>query len=102
MRRKDFILVVIGAIILGALVSREYPRFGFVFSLVVMAFYLMAGMRGVLSCVRRFRSASGRAKVCVGLAVATLLIIITALLGGGISYFLLLVVLAVDYLIYDK
>ena len=77
--RKTAVAVVVVWTVLGALLEHDYPTAGLVVSLGSIGYYLLL---------------VGRRRIGY--------VLIRAVLTGSVSYFLLLVVLAADYFVYDR
>ena len=102
MSGKSFILIIVGLVILGALLNRDYPAAGLVATLIALAFYLLVTARRTVSCLLHFRRMSRRRQVRAVISVAVLGLMLSAWFSGAVSYFMLLVLLAVDYMMYDS
>lgn len=83
----------------GALVSREYPQAGFVMSLCGMVFYLCADIPGIVKHIRSSGKADTYVKVKVFLWLLFLFVTLGAVFGKAVSYFYVLVLLGVDYIL---
>lgn len=102
MSGKSFILIIVGLVILGALLNRDYPAAGLIATLIALALYLLVTARRTVSCLFRFRTMSRRRQLRVIISVAVLGLMLSAWFSGAVSYFMLLVLLAVDYMMYDS
>ena len=100
--KRTLILVVVALVIVGALLHRESPRGGIVMTTGAMALYLLAQVRMTVNNLRHFRTVSGRRKVQAIVAVAMLLVLVSAWSTGSVYYFMLLVLLAADYLMTES
>ena len=88
--RKTAVAVVVVWTVLGALLGHDYPTAGLVVSLGSIGYYLLlVGRRRI-------------GYLLVATAACMLYVLIRAVLTGSVSYFLLLVVLAADYFVYDR
>ena len=101
MSGKSFILIVVGLVVLGALLNRDYPAAGLAATLVALAFYLLGTVRRTVACLLRFRSMPRRRQARAVISVAVLSLLLSAWFSGAVSYFMLLVLLAADYMMYD-
>ncbi len=101
MSGKSFILIVVGLVVLGALLNRDYPAAGLAATLVALAFYLLGTVRRTVACLVRFRSMPRRRQARAVISVAVLSLLLSAWFSGAVSYFMLLVLLAADYMMYD-
>ena len=89
--RKTAVAVVVVWTVLGALLGHDYPTAGLVVSLGSIGYYLL-----------NLDRTTERQRLLVATAACMLYVLIRAVLTGSVSYFLLLVVLAADYFVYDR
>ncbi len=102
MSGKSFILTIVGLVVLGALLNRDYPAVGLAATLVALGGYLLVTSRRTVNALAHFRSMPRRCQARAIISVAVLLLMLSAWFSGVISYFMLLVLLAVDYMMYDN
>ncbi len=102
MKRKDLILTVLAVLIGAALLGREYPVAGKVVIVTAMIFYLLVDVTRFISTARRLGKTRGTARARVVMWTVLLAITLMAAFGGKVSYFLLLVLLAVDYILTER
>ena len=102
MSGKSFVLIIVGLVVLGALLHRDYPAAGLVATLVALAVYLLVTVRRTVSCLLRFRRMPRRRQVRAVISLAVLGLMLSAWFSGVVSYFMLLVLLAADYMMYDS
>ena len=102
MNKRKFILIVVAVIVVGALLHREFPQAGVVVTLAAVALYLLAGARRTVRYLRRFRAITARQRVQAIVALAMLVVMVSAWMTGSVYYFMLLVLLAADYLASQK
>ncbi len=102
MSSKNLIPVLGAIIVVGALIQRDFQRAGLIVALLAIAVLLIVRFRMVVHHVRRFRFLSRIGKVRVMTYLGLLYIFIHALVAGQIAYFLLLLILGIEYLIDDR
>lgn len=98
MTKRNLILIVVALIIVGALLQREFPRAGIVLTIIAMIFYLLAGAKQTVRILRGFRTARHQQRLQAAVAVTMLLVLVSAWMSGSVYNFILLVLLAADYL----
>ena len=97
--RKTFILYVIGALVVSVFLSRLYFPVGKTVVIAAIAFYLLPGARGIYRKVRSFGKLSAYGRLTAVTYLLLLLLLISVILGGSIPYFLILVLLGIDYFV---
>ena len=97
--RKTAVAVVVVWTVLGALLGHDYPTAGLVVSL---GYYLLLVGRRRIGYLLNLDRTTERQRLLVATAACMLYVLIRAVLTGSVSYFLLLVVLAADYFVYDR
>ena len=97
---KTLIQIIVVVIVVGALLHHNYPIAGL--SVALAAIGLLRNLRTCIRDIRRFKQLTRTAKVRLVTFTALLYILIHALVTGTIPYFLLLMMLGIDYLIYDN
>ena len=102
MSGKSFILIIVGLVVLGALLNRDYPAAGLVATLVALGGYLLMTSRRTITVLTHFGRSARRCRIRAIISVAVLVLMLSAWFSGAVSYFMLLVLLAVDYMMYDK
>lgn len=100
--RKNLIPLVVSLIVIGALIFRDYPQVGLWVTIVALSLYIIADLPRTVAALRSYSQTSQRQKIKLGLVFAMALILISASVSGNIYYFLTLVVLAVDFIMFDK
>lgn len=99
---QALIRILVVVTVVGALLYRDYRMAGLVLTLCAVGFYLLFNTRSALRCAFRFRHIRGRQRLRLLTYVALLYIFIGGIVNNTIFYFLLLLVFAVDYLLYDN
>ena len=94
--------VVVVWTVLGALLGHDYPTAGLVVSLGSIGYYLLLVGRRRIGYLLNLDRTTERQRLLVATAACMLYVLIRAVLTGSVSYFLLLVVLAADYFVYDR
>ncbi len=102
MSTKNLIPVLGTVIVVGALVQRDFPLAGLVVTLSAVATLLVVRFRTMVHHVRRLKSLSRIGKIRVMTYVGLLYIFIHAVIAGHVAYFLLLLILGIEYLIDDR
>ena len=97
--RKTFILYVIGALVVSVFISRLYYPVGKIVVIAAIALYLLPGARGIYRRVRGFRKLPAYGRLTTVTYILLLLFLISVILGGSIPYFLILVLLGIDYFV---
>ena len=82
--------------------AKEFVDTGLSVALAAIGLYLLRNLRTCIRDIRRFKQLTRTAKVRLVTFTALLYILIHALVTGTIPYFLLLMMLGIDYLIYDN
>lgn len=100
--RKTAVAVVVVWTVLGALLGHDYPTAGLVVSLGSIGYYLLLVGRRRIGYLLNLDRTTERQRLLVATAACMLYVLIRAVLTGSVSYFLLLVVLAADYFVYDR
>lgn len=83
----------------GALLSREYPQVGFITAVCSMAAYVCADIGRVAGYIKNIKTADSPVKVRFAMWVLFLVITISAIITHKVSYFFVLVLLGLDYLL---
>lgn len=102
MSSKNLIPILGAVIVVGALIQRDFQLAGLIVALGPVALLLVLRFRAALYNVRRFSSLPRIGKVRVMTYLGLLYIFIHALASGQIAYFLLLLILGIEYLIDDR
>lgn len=99
---KTVIQIVVAVTVVGALINHDYKLPGLIVSLIAVGFYLVLNLRMTVARLIHFRHTDriGRVRLFTGIGI--LYIFISALVTGSVYYFLLLLMLGIDYLIFDK
>ena len=100
--RKTAVAVVVVWTVLGALLGHDYPTAGLGVSLGSIGYYLLLVGRRRIGYLLNLDRTTERQRLLVATAACMLYVLIRAVLTGSVSYFLLLVVLAADYFVYDR
>ena len=97
---KTLIQLVVVVIVVGALLHSKYPTAGLIVALCAIGVYLLRNLPTAIRDIRHFKNRN--AKVRLVTFTALLYILIHGAVTGTIPYFLLLLMLGIDYLIYDN
>lgn len=100
--RKTVIQLVLAATVIGALLYRDYRIAGLTVTLAAIGFYLIFNTRTAVPLVRRFRRTSNVERLKLTAYAALLYIFISGIVTHTIYYFLLLLILAIDYFLSDN
>lgn len=95
-------MAVLAAITVGVLVSRGYPQAGFVISVTSLAALFISGIRRALGGVLRYRHLPPLSRAWIALQGVQLIILVNSITVHRVAYFPVLLVLAAEYLIWDK
>ena len=98
--RKTAVAVVVVWTVLGALLGHDYPTAGLVVSLGSIGYYLLLVGRRRIGYLLNLDRTTERQRLLVATAACMLYVLIRAVLTGSVSYFLLLVVLAVGIFLF--
>ncbi len=102
MNAKSLIPVLGAVIVVGALLQRDFPTAGLIVSLSAVGILLALRLKGTIRNIRCFKRLPRIGKVRVMTYAGLLYILVHALVSGEISYFLLLLILGIEYLIDDR
>ncbi len=100
--RRNIILGVLGAIILGALLGREFPLAGLAVSASAIMAYVAMGARATVGRLRRWRSSGWEQRAQAAIPLIMLLAVAGSFFSHEMPYFIILVLLLAEYMIYDK
>ena len=100
--KKNAVQGVVAFIVIGALLGHDYPRTGWGVALCSVGFYLLLVGRRTIGYLFNFGAVDGERKTlaATGLCIAGLFVHGAA--TGAMSNFPLVLLLAVDYFIYDR
>ena len=84
------------------MLARVNRTAGFVMTLVVMVFYLAIDMIRTLRTARHLRRTDTAGKLRVAMWAVLLITTVTAAFSDSVSYFILLVLFAGDYLLTER
>jgi hypothetical protein len=103
---RNMLLTVAIVFAAGALLRRVFPLAGLVVIACALLFYVLCRAGRAIRTIRNFSRASGAAKgllfVWVGMALSAWSVVWAIFRGGDVSYFLVLVLLAADFLLRQK
>lgn len=99
---KTAIQIVVCGIVIGALVIRDYPKIGLYWIVFCVAAYLAFVARRRCAFLLGLKKNSKEKKILALSWVALMCVWIGMLWSGNVRYFLLVLLLAVDYWFYDK
>jgi hypothetical protein len=99
---KTLIQLVVVVIVVGALLHSKYPTAGLIIALCAIGVYLLRNLPTAIRDIRHFKQLNRNAKVRLVTYTALLYILIHGAVTGSIPNFLLLLMLGIDYLIYDN
>ncbi len=100
--KKNLILAVLFIIVIGALLSREYKTAGLIVSLIPIGFYIAVNTRRAIAYVIHLKRISSRQKMNALSYIIITYIFIHAIVTSKIYYFMLLIMLSIDFIIEDK
>ena len=99
---KTAIQAVVSGVVIGALLSRDYPKEGLVVSACFIAFYLGLTFRRRMCYLLHFVSGGIEKRFLAVSWLCTLYLLVAALVAGTVYNFFLLLALGLDYFLYDK
>ena len=99
---KTAIQAVVSGVVIGALLSRDYPKAGLVVSACFIAFYLGLTFRRRMCYLLHFVSGGIEKRFLAVSWLCTLYLLVAALVAGTVYNFFLLLALGLDYFLYDK
>ncbi len=100
--KKTAVQGVVAIVVIGALLGRDYPLAGRIVSMCAVGGYLLLVGRRALGYLLRFASVTGERKVLALTALGMSGVFVHAAVAGRISYFPIVLLLAVDYFVYDR
>lgn len=86
-------------LIVGVLFRKGFPQAGHWITVAALGYYLVANVRAFGASVRRFAGLPLREKAHLAIVVVVAVLFVRAFFIFTVSYFLVLVLLAVDYLL---
>lgn len=98
---KNLIPALGALVVVGALLQRDFPTAGLIVTLIAVGVLLVVRFRRTVRGVRGFKRLPRLGKVRLITYTGLLYILLHALLAGEVSYFLLLLILAIEYLLDD-
>ncbi len=100
--KRKYIIPALVVVILGALVGREYPVAGYWTVVAGFGSYTLTGCVPMIGDLRNFRHLSNRGKARVISWAVMLGVLVSVLWSGRPLYFSILLMLAVEYLLYEN
>lgn len=100
--RKTLILIVVAVSVIGALIYHDCRTAGLIVSLLGIGAYLALELRFLIAGIIHFRKAGSAARIRLAVGIVLGYVFVSALAGGTVSYFLLLLALGVDYIVADR
>lgn len=95
-------LIVAGAIVIaGAVLMNSRVAVGHWITVAGIGYYLLFNIRSAWNGIRRFSTLEPRAKAHTLIAVVMLFLFIRSIFIIGIPYFIILVLLAIEYLLLE-
>lgn len=89
-------------IVVGALVSRDFPRAGLVLTLLALGVYILRGLPSAVRCLGHFKVADTGLRLRTAREALMLVLAVSAAVSGDVWYFPILALLALDYITEDK
>ena len=102
MIKRRIVLITIGLLILGALLTRAWPLVGHWFSFSIVALYILSEARATVRRLSKLRTLSTRESLKLASTGAMVAVLVSSILAGQPIYFLLLVVLVYDLFYHEK
>ena len=95
------LILVAAVVIAGAVFRKESPELGRWITAAGLAYYLILNLLPAAKAACRFRALEPRSKAHVLIVAALLFLFVKAVFQPDILYFVILVLLAVEYLLAD-
>lgn len=99
---KSAIQLVVTGIVIGSLLSRDYPQTGYVVSLCCIGFYGILMLRRRVGYWIRFKRCTQEKRWLAISWLCVVYLFVAAWMIGHVYIFFLLIILGVDYFLYDK
>lgn len=100
MERKTLLQVVLVVAVVGGLLYRDYRIAGLVVTLCGIGVYMLANTRRAVRFALHLRQTTGRQRLKLLTYLLLLYIFVSAVATHTVYYFLLLLVLGIDYFLY--
>ncbi|WP_300283866.1 hypothetical protein [uncultured Alistipes sp.] len=100
--KKTAVQAVVAFVVIGALLGRECPLAGRIVSMCAVGGYLLLVGRRALGYLLRFGSVTAERRALALTALGMAGVFVHAAVAGTVSYFSLVLLLAVDYFVYDR
>jgi len=100
--KKTAVQGVVVLVVVGALLGHDCPLAGRTVSMCAVGAYLLLVGRRALGYLLRFASVTGERRALALTALGLAGVFVHAAVAGKVSYFLLVLLLAVDYFVYDR
>ena len=100
--KKTAVQGVVVLVVIGALLGRDCPLAGRIVSMCAVGGYLLLVGRRAVGYLFRFVSVSGERRALALTAIGMAGVFVHAAIAGKIPYFVLVLLLAVDYFVYDR
>lgn len=100
--KKSIIQIVVVLIVVASLLSRDFAFVGKVLTIITIAAYLVVNFVETLKYLSAFKTAPKQGKVKAVTFLILFLILIKTIFFGDIPYFVLLVMLGIDYIMVDN
>lgn len=96
------LILVAAVVIIGAVFAKSAPEAGYWITLAGLGWYLIVNAVSFVGMLRRFSSLPSREKAHVLIVAVLFLLLLRALIfSRDLPYFMMLVLLAVDYLLQE-
>lgn len=100
--KKNLILTVLTVIVTGALLSRQYKTAGNIVALIPIGYYLAVNTRKAIIYLINFKRTDNYQKLSLISYSIIFYVFVNAVVTNRMYYFLLLVMLAIDYILYEN
>lgn len=99
LRRRNLVIAVIAAVVLGVLIGREYPHVGSVVSLAATGLYILFSVPRLRRGIVGWGTAGRNERIGVVIAGMVCILFVEMLVTGTSGYFPILILLCADLVV---
>jgi hypothetical protein len=100
--RRTIVLVTIGLLLVGVVVSRRWHDVGIWFTISVIALYLLSDLPATIGRMAGFRNLSAFERLKLFSSALMLALLVSAIVSGAPLFFLLLINLVFELFYYER
>lgn len=100
-KQKRSIILIVAIVAVSGVVHRINSDIGYIATMLTLIYYLFSDIRRAVYYLKNFKQVATIKQVKAGTWVAMSIIVVSGFATVALPYFLILVLLASDYLIYD-